>query len=127
MRFGKPLYKERIDVFMKESLMHSSLRQSETSTRISLNGYGMLLSCVLFMLLLAMPDFAGAVSSNFTPTSGLVGTKITVNGSGFGTATSVTFTGGASAAFVKVSAFQMQVTVPALAQTGPITITNSTG
>lgn len=59
-----------------------------------------------------------------TPTSGLVGSQVTIRGEGFGaTGTTVTFTGVTRpqpATFV--SATEIRVTVPAGAQTGPLTV-----
>jgi hypothetical protein len=64
--------------------------------------------------------------SGFTPTSGPVGTSVTVNGSGFTGATSVTFNG-ASASFTVGSNTQLTATVPSGATTGLISVTNPAG
>jgi hypothetical protein len=60
--------------------------------------------------------------SGFSPTSGTVGTSVTINGSGFTGTTSVTFNG-ASAPFSVVSDGQLAATVPSGATTGPIGVT----
>ncbi len=64
--------------------------------------------------------------TSFMPTSGAVGTLVTVTGSAFTGATSVTF-GGASASYVVDSDSQISATVPAAATTGPIAVTTSRG
>ena len=65
----------------------------------------------------------------FSPTSGPVGTDVTITGSGFddvSPVTGVTFDGTA-AAFTVDSAVQMTATVPAGATTGPIAVTDAEG
>ncbi|WP_162523901.1 MULTISPECIES: choice-of-anchor D domain-containing protein [unclassified Flavobacterium] len=64
--------------------------------------------------------------SSITPTSGPIGTIVTINGSGFATATSVHF-GIYSAAFTVVSGSLIQATVPANATTGNIVIQDAGG
>ena len=64
--------------------------------------------------------------TSFTPTSGSAGTLVTVTGSAFTGATSVTF-GGASASYVVDSNTQISATVPAAATTGPIAVTTLGG
>ena len=64
--------------------------------------------------------------TSFTPTSGPAGTPVTVTGSAFTGATSVTF-GGASASYVVDSNTQISATVPAAATTGPIAVTTPSG
>ena len=64
--------------------------------------------------------------SSFSPTSGAVGTSVTVAGSGFTGATSVTFNG-VSASFSVSSDSQITTTVPSAATTGPISVTTSAG
>ena len=64
--------------------------------------------------------------TSFTPTSGPAGTIVTVTGSAFTGATSVTF-GGASASYVVDSDSQITATVPAAATTGPIAVTTLGG
>jgi len=64
--------------------------------------------------------------SGFTPTSGPVGTSVTVTGSGFGGATAVTFND-AAATFGVDSDTQITATVPADATTGKIAVTTPGG
>lgn len=64
--------------------------------------------------------------SSFTPTSGSAGTSVTINGSGFSTASSVKFDG-TSASFNANSDSQIVASVPSAATTGPITVTTSAG
>jgi IPT/TIG domain-containing protein/peptidase M66-like protein len=64
--------------------------------------------------------------TNFTPTSGLAGSSVTVMGTNFTGATAVSFNGTA-ATFSISSATQMTTTVPAGATTGPISITTPGG
>lgn len=63
---------------------------------------------------------------SFTPTSGAVGTKVTINGSGFTGVTRVAFNG-VAAAFTVVNSTQLTATVPASATTGPISVTTAGG
>jgi hypothetical protein len=64
--------------------------------------------------------------SSITPTSGPVGTMVTINGSGFATATTVNF-GGSSATFTVVSGTVIEAIVPVGATTGNITIQDAGG
>ncbi len=63
---------------------------------------------------------------SFTPTSGPVGTQVTINGSGFVGATSVTF-GKVKATFTVNSGTQITATVPTGASTSKITVTTPGG
>jgi hypothetical protein len=77
---------------------------------------------------LAAPT-ASAVSptvDSFDPTSGPVGTEVTITGSSFTGTTAVEFNGTA-ASFMIDSDAQITATVPAGATTGPITVTNADG
>lgn len=65
--------------------------------------------------------------ASFTPTLGPAGTKVTIDGSGFTGATSVTFGGAADTAFKVVSDTQITATVPATAVTGKIEVTGPGG
>src|SRR5207245_5916003 len=64
--------------------------------------------------------------ASFASTSGPVGTSVTISGTNFTGATAVTFNG-VSAAFTVTSATAIQVTVPAGATTGPLSVTTSGG
>ena len=64
--------------------------------------------------------------TNFSPTAGPLGSNVTISGTNFGGATSVTF-GGVSAAFGVNSSTTIQATVPAGATTGPVTVTTPGG
>jgi hypothetical protein len=64
--------------------------------------------------------------TSFTPASGPVGTVVTISGTGFTGATSVTFDG-TSASFAEVSDLELTATVPAGATSGPIAVTTPAG
>src|SRR5206468_3163211 len=64
--------------------------------------------------------------ASFTPTSGPVGTSVTISGTNFTGATAVTFNG-TSATFSATSATTIQATVPAGATTGPVSVTTPGG
>jgi uncharacterized repeat protein (TIGR03803 family) len=63
---------------------------------------------------------------SISPTSGPVGTLVTITGTGVTGATSVTVDGKA-ASFTQVSSTEITVTVPATAKTGKITVTTAGG
>jgi IPT/TIG domain len=69
---------------------------------------------------------AAPTVSGFSPTSGPPGTSVTVTGTGFTGASSVTFNGTA-AAYTVNSDGQITATVPSGATSGPIAVTNSAG
>ena len=77
---------------------------------------------------------ASLAITSVTPSSGPVGSQVTLSGSGFDPVAAndrVVFTGATSvgvvATVVSASATQLQVTVPAGAQSGPITLTTPAG
>ncbi|MEY4281351.1 MAG: hypothetical protein RLZ39_763 [Bacteroidota bacterium] len=63
---------------------------------------------------------------SFSPTTGAVGTQVTITGSGFdaNAANNVVYFGGVRATIVSVTASQIVVTVPYGARVAPITVTN---
>lgn len=65
--------------------------------------------------------------TSFTPTQGALGTSVTITGSGFTGATSVTFGGVASSTFSVVSDTSVTATVPTLAKSGTITVAGPSG
>jgi hypothetical protein len=67
------------------------------------------------------------VITSFTPTTGPVGTVVTVAGTGFIGATSVTFNGLAGTGLTVDSAAQVRITVPVGATSGPLSVTTSGG
>jgi hypothetical protein len=66
------------------------------------------------------------VITSFTPTGGIGGTSVTINGANFTGTTAVKFNG-ASTTFTFISDSQLKATVPAGATTGPISVTNASG
>jgi hypothetical protein len=69
---------------------------------------------------------AAPTISGYSPTSGPVGTSVTITGTAFTGATSVTFNG-AVASYVVNSDTQITATVPSGASTGPIAVTTGGG
>ncbi len=65
--------------------------------------------------------------TSFTPTSGPVGTVVSITGTSLGDATGVTFNGVAAAAFTAHSSTQISATVPDGAVTGKIQVTTPSG
>ena len=65
--------------------------------------------------------------TNFTPTSGPIGTNVTINGADLEGATSVTFNGVPAANIRRDSASKIKVVVPVEATTGPIAVTTPGG
>ncbi|MDZ4398798.1 Ig-like domain-containing protein, partial [Hydrogenophaga sp.] len=85
-----------------------------------------------FSISAAVPT--GPVINSVAPNAGAPGTPVTLSGSGFASTASgntVVFTadlaGGAPAVVQSASSTQLVVTVPAAAQTGPITVTTTAG
>ena len=65
--------------------------------------------------------------TSFTPTSGAVGTQVTISGNNFVGATGVTFSGAAASVFTVLSNNQVLATVPTGATTGKIGVTTAAG
>ena len=61
------------------------------------------------------------------PTSGRVGTQVTISGTAFTGATSVTFGGGVTAGFTVVNDTTITTAVPAGAKNGPVTVRTPAG
>lgn len=81
-----------------------------------------------FSITAAVPT--GPVISNVAPNAGAPGTPVTLIGSGFSATpggNTVVFTGNAPAVVQSASNTQLVVTVPATAQTGPISVTTTAG
>ena len=76
---------------------------------------------VVGVLVSALPASASTITS-FTPTCGVAGTVVTINGAGFTGMTDVLFNGTSSTGEVFVSDAQVTATVPVAATAGPITV-----
>jgi IPT/TIG domain len=63
--------------------------------------------------------------TGFTPTSGAPGKLVTITGIGFTSSASVKFNGVSAGSVTFISSTKLKATVPAGADTGPITITNT--
>lgn len=74
-------------------------------------------------------EFSGTAPdiTSFTPTSGVVGTEVTLTGSSFTDATDVSFNGVSVSSFTVDSDTQIRTMVPSSATTGKISVTNSAG
>ena len=72
------------------------------------------------------PATAPAIAS-FAPASALPGSVVTLTGTGLAAATAVRFNGTAAGAITSASATSLQVTVPALATSGRISLTTPAG
>jgi hypothetical protein len=71
---------------------------------------------------------SGAPSiSSFSPSSGIIGTEVTINGSNFTGVISVNFNGLSVASFIVVSSTRIRANVPSGATTGKISVTTSGG
>jgi hypothetical protein len=83
----------------------------------------------LVVSLTALPAAAGTPPSfsGFSPTSGPVGTSVTINGANFAGATAVQFNGVGTPFFVNGTGTQIMANVPAGATDGPISVTTPGG
>lgn len=70
---------------------------------------------------------AAPTITGFTPTSGAVGTSVTITGTNLTGATAVSFNGTAATSYTVSSATQIVATVPTAAITGTISVTTSGG
>lgn len=84
--------------------------------------------CWLVLLWLGLGLTASAQTiSSFTPTNGAPGVQVTINGTGFLTATQVKFGNSSPASFDIINSTQIRATVPADGVTGQISVTVSAG
>src|SRR6266508_2281027 len=101
-------------------------------TRFRARAAVILVAGVLVGVLAPAARAAAPTVSGFSPASGPVGTPVTITGTGFTgsgstcTSTTVKFNG-VSSGCTFVSTTQLKTTVPALASTGPISVTNAGG
>jgi len=70
---------------------------------------------------------AGPVVGSLNPTSGTVGTVVTITGKNFDDVTGVTFNGVSASTFTMLSAVTITAAVPSGAGVGPVTVTTSAG
>jgi hypothetical protein len=89
-------------------------KETSNSPQLLLNGGG------------GEPPSNAPVVSSFTPTSGPIGTVVTISGSNFAAATDVEFNG-VAAEFNILSASHVRATVPNGASSGKITVINADG
>ncbi len=69
----------------------------------------------------------GPAVTSFNPTSGAVGASVVISGSGFSTASGVTFSTTAATSFVINNDGQITATVPSGATSGQVSVTNGSG
>jgi hypothetical protein len=81
------------------------------------------------MVMVALKASTGAAPTvtSFTPTSGPVGTSVTITGTNFTGATAVKFNGTAATTFTVNSSTQITATVPSAATSGTISVTTPSG
>jgi uncharacterized protein (TIGR03437 family) len=106
------------------STVWTAIRDSSTLNKISSAGSGS--PNRLVYSLFGSSTTNPPTVSGFSPTSGSVGTSVTISGSNFTGASAVRFNG-TSASFTVNSASQITATVPSGASTGPISVTTSAG
>ena len=105
------------------------MRGTQTARRPSRLLGTAVMAVILVTSVMSLPASAGAPPSitSFTPPSGAVGTGVTVNGTGFAGATSLTFNGTTAGFSVNVAGTQILTTVPNGATTGRIAVMGPNG
>ncbi len=88
------------------------------------NSLGTLLNAKVF---LNATIFTAPTLTSLSPTSGPVGTSVTLTGTSLGGATAVRFNGTAATTFAVVNGTTITATVPAGATSGPVTVTTPSG
>ena len=73
------------------------------------------------------PKASPPTVTSFSPTSGAVGTSVTLIGTNFTGATKVAFNGASATTYTVVSATQITATVPTGATSGTVTVTTLAG
>jgi large repetitive protein len=113
---------------VSDSSITATVPQGATTGPISVtNPAGTATSSSIFTVMGNPGGNIGApIISGFSPTSGPVGTVVTITGTNFTGATAVKF-GSTSAIFNVISDTSITATVPAGAKTGKISVTNSSG
>ncbi|MEO6851809.1 MAG: FG-GAP-like repeat-containing protein, partial [Mucilaginibacter sp.] len=90
------------------------------------NCRGRTMLLVLLFIAICTPSFSQVlVISSFSPTSGPVGSTVTINGNNFFGAAPVVYFGADKATVISQSSTQIRVTVPAGANYQPITVTTN--
>src|SRR5882672_10139426 len=106
------------------------MSRTSVGTRISVRAGASAVFVALVISISALPAAAGTPPSftGFSPTSGPVGTSVTINGANFGGASAVQFNGtAANPFFVNGTGTQIMADVPAGATDGPISVTTPGG
>ena len=102
--------------------IRATVPNTATTGNVIVSNGGVFSNGVLFTVTAPLPAI-----SRVAPPSGAVGTTVTLTGTAFGGATSVTFNGIAATTFNVISATSMTAVVPATAATGNIVVTTSSG
>jgi len=97
-------------------------RKRKASTRPTALATALALALGMTAVLVTAPPASASTITSFTPTCGVTGTTITINGSGFTGMSDVLFGGTSSTGEAFVSDAQVTATVPAGATAGPITV-----
>lgn len=107
------------------------MRMKKMKRTLGVRAVVVMAAALLSIQLLAIPaaQAAAPTITSFTPTSGPIGTSVTITGTNFTTpaVTAVTFNGVAATFTPPTSATSLTATVPAGATDGPIAVTNADG